>query len=88
MKEGSLGTSKIKHVYKQRKIKRKIKTKYIGGSLVEAVEATGNRVRSRQSLIALHETTSWNGGVVLEKIMSCTKKTQLKYRGVPYTKLT
>ena len=87
MKVGSLGTSKIKHVYKQRKIKRKIKTKYIGGSLVEAVEATGNRVRSRQSLIALHETTSWNGGVVLRR-KSMQKKTQLKYRGVPYTKLT
>ena len=65
MKVGSLGTSKIKHVYKQRKIKRKIKTKYIGGSLVEAVEATGNRVRS--SLRGTHETTSWNGGVVLKE---------------------
>ena len=56
-----------------------------GGSIVESVEATGNRVRS--FLYGTHETTSWNGGVVLRS-RSMQKKIQLKYRGVPYTKNT
>jgi len=52
---------------------------------IEPVEATGNRVRSFP--LGTHETTSWNGGVVLRS-RSMQKKIQLKYRGVPYTKTT
>ena len=54
-----------------RKRKRKVKRNN-GGSIIESVEANSHHVRS--SLRGTHETTSWNGGVVLEYYNDCKTK--------------
>ena len=59
-----LSGNKKKKKKKAKKDKPK-KTHYNGGSQIDTVEATSHHVRSL-SLMRAHETTSWNGDVVLE----------------------